>query len=445
MSRLDVRAIDGGELEERPFPEVRHGFRLFVAEEAMDRITRRAGEQPDKEVGGVLVGELLRDGAGPYLSVETTIDALHAEEKGTELTFTHATWDHIHAEMDAHHQGRRIVGWYHTHPGFGIFLSDRDRFIHQSFFNLPHQIALVYDPRRREHGVFTWRDGEPVRCPRYWVGREECLWEPAPGAETPPPATPRRAAGRRPEDRRAGDEEEPMRERTTHAPEDPRPEWSDWSTVGLAAVVALALGLLAGVWWGGRGTDKLIADAQRRLDQAQLAAVEETVRLIDGEILGHLRRLVDDDAARIELMQAADAVDRALRALEGGTAGRDQAVASLREARELLVGTSRRHSRAQQSLRALEQLARSGVAERRLAAGDLARQRAALAGLYLELSDQAAAAGDRDRARRLLRTAATVDPENATYAERLERLDEGAQSGESGEDGAAGEAGEAGS
>jgi proteasome lid subunit RPN8/RPN11 len=422
VSRLDVRAVDAGDLPARPFPAVRQGFRVHIAEAALDRITRRAGEQPDKEVGGVLVGELLRDDAGPYLAVETTIDALHAEEKGTELTFTHATWDHIHEEMDARHQGRRIVGWYHTHPGFGIFLSDRDQFIQQSFFNLPHQIALVYDPRRREHGVFVWRDGEPVRCPRYWVGREECLWEPTPGAEAP--AGPGAAAGgRRSGGRRDDGEEESMRERATPGAEAPRSEWSEWSVVGMAAAAALVAGLLIGAWWAGRGSEKLAAEAQRRIDQAHLTAAEETVKLLNAEVLSYLRRLVDDDAARLDLLQAADAVDRALRALEAG-GGRDQAVASLREARELLAGLGRSQSRAHQSLRALELLARSGLDERRDAAGDLARQRAALAGLHLELAEQAAAAGDRDRARRLLRTAAAVDPENPTYAERLVRLEE---------------------
>lgn len=437
MSQLDVRAIDDRELAERPFPEVRQGFRVHVAEEALDRITRRAGEHLDREVGGVLVGELVRDDAGPYLSVASTIDALHAEEKGTELTFTHATWDHIHAEMDARHQGSKIVGWYHTHPGFGIFLSDRDRFIQQSFFNLPHQVALVYDPKRREHGVFVWRDGEPVRCPRYWVGEKECLWEPPAAEEAAAAATRERpgrpataaaqaagtqatTAGRRGSGRGDGGED-PMRERAASGTEG---GGLDWMSAGLAAVVALAIGLLVGVWWGGRGVDRVAVEAQRRIDQAHLTAAQETVALLEGEVLSYLRRLVDDDGARLDLVQAADAVDRAARALEGG-GGRDQALPALREARGLLDTLGRSQSRAVQSLRALELLSRSEVSDRRRDAAELARQRSALGGLYLELADQAEAAGDRDRARRLLRTAAAVDPENATYPERLRRLEEG--------------------
>jgi hypothetical protein len=64
--------------------------------------------------------------------------------------------------MDEHHPGKKIVGWYHSHPDFGVFLSDMDMFIHRHFFNLPWQVAHVYDPIRKEEGVFVWRSGEPV-------------------------------------------------------------------------------------------------------------------------------------------------------------------------------------------------------------------------------------------------------------------------------------------
>ena len=49
-----------------------------------------------------------------------------------------------------------IVGWYHSHPGFGIFLSEHDRFIHRHFFGEPGQIALVIDPLAHVEGLFAW-------------------------------------------------------------------------------------------------------------------------------------------------------------------------------------------------------------------------------------------------------------------------------------------------
>lgn len=62
--------------------------------------------------------------------------------------------------MDQHVSGQRILGWYHTHPGFGIFLSAMDMFIHENFFNESDQLALVYDPVKGEDGLFVWREGK---------------------------------------------------------------------------------------------------------------------------------------------------------------------------------------------------------------------------------------------------------------------------------------------
>jgi proteasome lid subunit RPN8/RPN11 len=174
---LDVRQIAQKDLTTGRFPAVRQELRVVLAETAFDRAVTRGDADLTREIGGVLVGEILRDESGPFLLVDATIDALHAEEKGAELTFTHATWDHIHKEMDSKHAQKKIVGWYHTHPGFGIFLSDRDQFIHKSFFDLPFQIALVYDPKSKEHGVFAWREGQPARARRYWVGEREHTWD----------------------------------------------------------------------------------------------------------------------------------------------------------------------------------------------------------------------------------------------------------------------------
>jgi hypothetical protein len=59
--------------------------------------------------------------------------------------------------MDTTYPDMRILGWYHTHPGHGIFLSDMDLFIHKHFFNLPWHVAFVFDPQNQEEGLFAWR------------------------------------------------------------------------------------------------------------------------------------------------------------------------------------------------------------------------------------------------------------------------------------------------
>src|ERR1043165_6842396 len=177
MSAVDVRAIDESDLKKEKAPSAKTEYRVFLSKEAFDRAVERGAADTTREIGGMLVGNVYKDEFGPYLKIDTTIDALHADEKGAELTITHDTWDHINKEMDTKHKDKKVVGWYHTHPGFSVFLSDRDQFIQNSFFNLPFQVAFVYDPKSREHGMFTWHDNEIRRARRYWVGAKEQTWD----------------------------------------------------------------------------------------------------------------------------------------------------------------------------------------------------------------------------------------------------------------------------
>ena len=117
----------------------------------------------DVEICGVLVGGVHHDKNGPYLLVHGSVPGQQAANKETQVTFTAETWTDIQAVMDRDFPEDRIVGWYHTHPGFGIFLSGMDLFIQENFFNLPWQIALVYDPLGGDEGVFVWRKGKSER------------------------------------------------------------------------------------------------------------------------------------------------------------------------------------------------------------------------------------------------------------------------------------------
>ena len=55
---------------------------------------------------------------------------------------------------------RRIVGWYHTHPGLDVFFSKKDCHIHDNFFKEPWHVALVIDPKSEQGGFFIWNQGQ---------------------------------------------------------------------------------------------------------------------------------------------------------------------------------------------------------------------------------------------------------------------------------------------
>src|SRR6202011_685029 len=155
---------------------------LVVDSEVVRQIRQHARSSSKTEVCGVLIGQD-RD---HRIQVAACIEGQNAEEAGAHVTFTQDTWEHIYAVKDQKYPAERIVGWYHSHPGFGIFLSDHDTFIHKNFFSSPGQVAWVFDPQSDEEGCFGWVGGRIERLTRIEIA-DRRGGEPAEASGRPEP------------------------------------------------------------------------------------------------------------------------------------------------------------------------------------------------------------------------------------------------------------------
>ncbi len=169
VSERDIGAIQFGDWPHRDLTDGdaqrQPRFQVVFLQSVVDEIHLHGQGGVDAEVCGVLIGTGHRDARGPYMLIEHCIRGDGATSKSTNVTFTADTWRHIQDAMDRLYPDKKMVGWYHTHPGFGIFLSDMDVFICDNFFNFPWQSAFVYDPRSGTQGNFIWRNGKPESDP----------------------------------------------------------------------------------------------------------------------------------------------------------------------------------------------------------------------------------------------------------------------------------------
>jgi proteasome lid subunit RPN8/RPN11 len=172
------------------------------------------------EVCGVLIGAEQKD----RVVVEACIRGQAASEGAAHVTFTQDTWEHIYSVKDAEYPEKRIVGWYHTHPGFGVFLSDHDLFIHKNFFSAHTQIAWVFDPHSDEEGCFGWHGDGIVRMSDIKV-TDDCAGEAQSGREEP-------------------DVELLGQSGEAESQETKTPRWVRWLLLCLTHLVAILLGLL---------------------------------------------------------------------------------------------------------------------------------------------------------------------------------------------------------
>ncbi len=144
--------------------------RVYIVEDVYNAIQEHSQETTDVELCGVLIGEVRFDEFGNYLYICGSIRGEKAKNSGVNVSFTYETWDYINEVKDEKYSNYSIIGWYHTHPGFGIFLSGMDKFIQDNYFNMPYQVALVVDPKASTNGIFAWQDGKIRSLKNCWIG-----------------------------------------------------------------------------------------------------------------------------------------------------------------------------------------------------------------------------------------------------------------------------------
>jgi proteasome lid subunit RPN8/RPN11 len=136
---------------------------VVIHEAVLEAILDFSEQDVSRERGGFLLGQVL--GEQPqYAVVRHFHPALEAQGNTASLTFTHESWAALTREIEAHFPAESLLGWQHTHPGLGVFLSGYDLFIQKNFFAEKWQIALVVDPRQQEFGFFHWRQGDVRDC-----------------------------------------------------------------------------------------------------------------------------------------------------------------------------------------------------------------------------------------------------------------------------------------
>jgi len=171
----------------------------FVA--ALEDFGQRSARQ-GREAGAFILGKARMTPEGWWVRLEQ-LEEIPGDGDAETFTFpaeafirAHQQWrtwstDEVAARPDALY----VVGWCHTHPGHGVFLSQPDLEVHHRKFSLPFQVALVLDPLAtdadRRLGLVAWT-GE-ARLSAHMPGTIATL--PARPAKMPPPREGRSSTG----------------------------------------------------------------------------------------------------------------------------------------------------------------------------------------------------------------------------------------------------------
>ncbi|MEZ2345824.1 Mov34/MPN/PAD-1 family protein [Terriglobus sp. RCC_193] len=131
---------------------------VVVHADAMQQMQAHAASSSN-EIMGILRGRALAEGGRTLTLVLRAEPTEKASETRTSVHMTLASWQQAWSTM---HDDLPMVGWYHSHPGFGVFFSYTDSASQRAYFREPWQVGVVIDPHSGEAGAFLGRESVPV-------------------------------------------------------------------------------------------------------------------------------------------------------------------------------------------------------------------------------------------------------------------------------------------
>jgi proteasome lid subunit RPN8/RPN11 len=138
-------------LSPAPRPESCPSLLVFVNKRCFEAMHKHALSDVLREQAGILCGQAYRDSGQLYLDVNSVFP-VETVNSSTHFQFHERSWEPVWKQFE---NNSAIAGWYHTHPGLGIFLSATDLRTQENHFAASWQIAVVIDPISRQFGVFN--------------------------------------------------------------------------------------------------------------------------------------------------------------------------------------------------------------------------------------------------------------------------------------------------
>jgi len=135
-------------------------FPVYIYEKILNQI-KTLCKKNRLEIFGYLTGNILKWKDKKYVIIKDQLfilGALHSHKYSTsQIEGTAGKYEKAFQKTKKrkNDEDLRIVGWWHSHPDFGCFLSSTDLHTQEFFFPESFQVALVVDPVRNETKFFT--------------------------------------------------------------------------------------------------------------------------------------------------------------------------------------------------------------------------------------------------------------------------------------------------
>ena len=151
------------------YREVPTGLKIYLEDYVYTYLYKYAKFYRGEERSAALIGTFTEDLDGKCAiingAVQIPIDIEGAD--GEFLSEVHL--QEIEKQREKYFPDSVLMGWMHTQPGYGIFLTTQDMLIQKKFFKEAYQGLMIIDPIENADAFFAWEDGEIKSARGYYI------------------------------------------------------------------------------------------------------------------------------------------------------------------------------------------------------------------------------------------------------------------------------------
>ncbi len=121
----------------------RSPYPIFFQQEAVIALQEHLKSSPTQAIFGFLIGDVYRDpeNGALYTIIDKTLKLSQAIYGDKTEVVVSRLWDRMQEQLKK--AAGTLLGWYHSHPGQGGFLTAHDVETHDKFFTDPWQVAIL--------------------------------------------------------------------------------------------------------------------------------------------------------------------------------------------------------------------------------------------------------------------------------------------------------------
>jgi proteasome lid subunit RPN8/RPN11 len=130
-------------------------FDLYVSKIAAEKMVNHANRygRIRKEAMGFMLGDVCEHEKHRYVIVRDIVTGALLSS-ADRVRFDNDSYSELFSELDSSGFDYVIVGWYHSHPGYGCFMSQIDLNTQMASFRENYHSAIVIDPLLKEIQAF---------------------------------------------------------------------------------------------------------------------------------------------------------------------------------------------------------------------------------------------------------------------------------------------------